>query len=241
MQEAAAGALVEDGRVQALQDRGAAEALAGQQAQGVAGQARDGGGLRARTADVADGEAVRAVADREDVVEVAADFVAFAGRAVDDLDLDARDLGELRRQQAALEGLADGRALGVQAGVVEGEGGPAGEVLGELEDLLAEVVVGGLAEGQHADDAVAGDQGEHDRLAADRGGRGEGGADAGGDGRARSPGRVRAWRRAGRPAARLRPGAVHTRAPGVGTGSGGAILESRALRPSMRSSSSWST
>ncbi len=37
------------------------------------------------------------------------------------------------------------------------------------------------------------------------------------------------------------PGAVQTRAPGVGTGSGGAIEESSSLRPSMRSSSSWST
>ncbi|CAM5587904.1 hypothetical protein SMICM304S_07934 [Streptomyces microflavus] len=36
-------------------------------------------------------------------------------------------------------------------------------------------------------------------------------------------------------------GAAQIRAPGVGTGSGGAILESRALRPSMRSSSSWRT
>ena len=36
-------------------------------------------------------------------------------------------------------------------------------------------------------------------------------------------------------------GAVQTRAPGVGTGSGGSILESRALRPSMRSSSSCRT
>lgn len=36
-------------------------------------------------------------------------------------------------------------------------------------------------------------------------------------------------------------GAVQTRAPGVGTGSGGEILESNALRPSMSSSSSCST
>ena len=90
-QEAAAGALVEDGGVEAFQDRRAAEALAGQQAQGVPGEAGDRGGLRARAADVADGEAVGAVADREEVVEVAADLVALAGRAVDDLDLDAVD------------------------------------------------------------------------------------------------------------------------------------------------------
>ena len=95
-QEAAAGALVEDGGVEALQDRGAAEALAGEQAQRVPGQAGDGGGLRARAADVADGEAPAAVADREEVVEVAADLVALAGRAVDDLDLDAGDLRQLR-------------------------------------------------------------------------------------------------------------------------------------------------
>ena len=67
----------------------------------------------------------------------------------------------------------------VEAGVVQGEGGPAGQVLGQFQDLLAEVFVGGLAEGEHADDAVAGDQRQDDRLAADRGGRGEGRADAG--------------------------------------------------------------
>ncbi len=36
-------------------------------------------------------------------------------------------------------------------------------------------------------------------------------------------------------------GAVHTRAPGVGTGSGGAIFDSRDLMPSMSSSSSCRT
>ncbi|CAM5661862.1 hypothetical protein SCALM49S_06090 [Streptomyces californicus] len=36
-------------------------------------------------------------------------------------------------------------------------------------------------------------------------------------------------------------GADQTRAPGVGTGSGGEIFDRRALSPSMRSSSSWST
>lgn len=40
-EEAAAGALVEDGRVQALQDGRAAQALAGQEAQGVPGETRD--------------------------------------------------------------------------------------------------------------------------------------------------------------------------------------------------------
>src|SRR5690606_10735932 len=119
--------------------------------------AGDGGRLRPRTADVADGEAVRTVVDREDVVEVAADLVALARGAVDDLDLDVRDVGEARGQQAALEGLADRHALRVQAGVVQGQGGPAGEVLGQFQDLLAEVVVRRLPERQHADHAVAGD------------------------------------------------------------------------------------
>src|SRR5690606_33024041 len=121
------------------------------------------------------------VADGEQVVEVAADLVALTGRAVDDLDLDAVDQGQLGRQQAALERLADGGALRVQAGVVQGQCGPAGEVLGELQDLLAEVLVGRLAQREHADDAVAGDQRQDDDLAADGGGRGERGADAGGD------------------------------------------------------------
>src|SRR5205085_4864791 len=118
-QEAAAGALVENGRVQSLQDRRAAEALAGQETERVPGEARDRRRVGARTADVADGEAVGAVADREEVVEVAADLVALAGRAIDDLDLDAVDVRGAGREQAALEGLADGRALRVQAGVVQ--------------------------------------------------------------------------------------------------------------------------
>ncbi len=180
-QEAAAGALVEDRGVEALQDRRAAEALACEEAQGVPGEAGDRGRVRAGAADVADGEAVGAVTDREEVVEVTADLVALAGRAVDDLDLHAVDDGEFGWQEAALEGLADGGALGVQPGVVEGQGGPAGEVLGQLQDLLAEVLVRGLAEGEHADDAVAGHQRQDDRLAADRGRRGEGRADAGAD------------------------------------------------------------
>ncbi len=139
----------------------------------MAGQPGDGRRLGTRTADVADGEAVRAVADREDVVEVAADLVALARRAVDDLDLDVRHIGETRRQEAALEGLADRRALRVQAGVVQGQSGPAGQVLGQLQDLLAEVVVRGLPERQHADHAVAGDQRQDHGLTADRLSRGE--------------------------------------------------------------------
>ena len=103
-EEAAAGAFVEDRGVEALQDRGAAEALAGEQAQRVAGQAGDGGGLGARAAHVADGEAPAALADREEVVEVAADLVALAGRAVDDLDLDAGDV----RAAPAAAGCAGG-------------------------------------------------------------------------------------------------------------------------------------
>lgn len=76
-EEAAAGALVEDRGVEAFQHRRAAEAFAGQQAQGVPGEAGDGGRFRARTAHVADGEAVDAGADGEDVVEVAAHLVAL--------------------------------------------------------------------------------------------------------------------------------------------------------------------
>lgn len=76
-QEATAGALVEDRGVQALQDRRAAEALAGEQPEGVPGEARDRRRVRARTADIADGESVGTVADGEDVVEVAPDLVAL--------------------------------------------------------------------------------------------------------------------------------------------------------------------
>src|SRR5690606_40703933 len=61
-EEAAAGALVEDRRVEALQEGRAAETLPREQPQGVAGEAGDGRRVRARAADVADREAVGAVA-----------------------------------------------------------------------------------------------------------------------------------------------------------------------------------
>ena len=123
-------------------------------------------------------------------------------------------VGQLRREQAALEGLADGGALRVQAGVVQGEGRPAGEVLGEFQDLLAEVLVGWLAEGEHADDAVAGDQRQHDGLAADGGRGGQRGADA--RGRAGGSPRPRLRREVRSAAAwAASEGAVQMRAPRV--------------------------
>ena len=241
-EEAAAGALVEDGGVEPLQDRRAAEALAGEQAQRVPGEAGDGGGLRARAADVADGEAVGAVADREEVVEVAADLVALAGRAVDDLDLDAGDLGQLRRQQAALEGLADGGALASRGGRCRGRGRPGGR--GPRR-------VPGSPGGSARRTGLPRVSMPMTRLRATSGRTTVSPPTAAAVARVVPvpeawPGGARrgrgcAWRCAGPPAWAASAGAVQTRAPGVGTGSGGAILESRALRPSMRSSSSCRT
>src|SRR5690349_19514030 len=120
------------------------------------GEARDGRGLRACTADVADGEAPAALPNGEEVVEVAAGLVALAGCAVDDLDFDAWDFRQLGWQQAALQGLADGGAFAVEAGSVESEGSTPGEVLGEFEDLLAETLLRRFAKREHADHPVAG-------------------------------------------------------------------------------------
>lgn len=82
-----------------------------------------------------------------------------------------------------MEGLADGHALRVEAGVVEGERRPARQVLGQFQDFLAEVVVGRLAESQHPDHAVSGDERQYNGLSAHRGGRGQRRTDSGGDGR----------------------------------------------------------
>ena len=68
--------------------------------------------------------------EREHVVEVTAGLGCFAGRPVADGDLDAGDVRQRRRQQAALQRLGDHPLLFVEPMVVEARGDAAGDCLG---------------------------------------------------------------------------------------------------------------
>jgi hypothetical protein len=106
-------------------------------AQRVAGERGDGGRLRALAGDVADHHRPLLRRAREDVVEVPADLVELARRAVAGGQHGAGDLGQPRRQQARLQRVGDVGALGVEARVVDRGGRAPGELLGELDvDLL---------------------------------------------------------------------------------------------------------
>ena len=106
--------------------------------QRVARETRDRGRFGTLAAHVADDEPPRLAVDLEHVVEVAADLVALARGAVAGRDARARDLRERRRQQARLQGTRDVIALGVQAGVVEREPGPAARTPRRARDRRTE-------------------------------------------------------------------------------------------------------
>ena len=74
--EVRAGALAQQRVVEQAEDVAGVGALHGAGADRVAGQRGDGGGVGALAADVADDQRPAAVADLEEVVEVAADLVA---------------------------------------------------------------------------------------------------------------------------------------------------------------------
>ena len=103
----------------------------------VAGDACERGRGRALAADVADGQVEAALARLEGVVEVAADVAAAAGRVVDGGQLDPGDVGQVGRQQAALERAGDLVAVLVEPGGVDGRCGPAGELGREREVVVA--------------------------------------------------------------------------------------------------------
>ena len=106
-------------------------------AQRVAREAGERGRLGAAAGDVAD-EREPAAADGERVVEVAADPVLDAGRAVERRDPPAGDVRQAAGQQARLQRARDVRALGVQARVLDRGAGAPRELLGELDVGRAE-------------------------------------------------------------------------------------------------------
>ena len=105
-------------------------------AEGVAGRAVTEAAGRL-TGDVADHHHP-AAGDAKGVVEVAADLVLSPSGAVHGGDRPARDIGERRRQQPALQGLGDlgpfplaALEVGEEAGVVQRQCHPAAEDAGE--------------------------------------------------------------------------------------------------------------
>ena len=86
--------------------------------QGVPGETRERRRPGALPADVTDDRGPRASADLEDVVEVAADVVALARRAVRGADVDAGHQRQRRRQQARLERVGDAPPVFVETGVL---------------------------------------------------------------------------------------------------------------------------
>ena len=141
-------------------------------AQRVAGVGGHGRRLGTAAGDVADHHHP-APGDAEGVVEVAADLVLGAGRAVHRGDGPAGDVRQRRRQQAALQGRGDLRPfalaaleIGEQAGVVERQRHTTGEDAGEVGVVRAEAPAGvANADGQHPRRPPAGSQLDGDRRA----------------------------------------------------------------------------
>lgn len=111
--------------------------------------------------DVPDEEADTGAGERDDVVPVSAD-VGFGGQiAVSDLH--GVLVGQIVRQQAALEGQDHGAFARVAPGVVDGQGGTAGEFQAQRAVVVTEG--GGVlrtVEAGDAQDHAAGHQGDRD-------------------------------------------------------------------------------
>ena len=114
------------------QDRRRAAVEAGRGLRRVAHERRERGRVDALARDVAE-QHHRAVADLEEVVEVAADGVAAARGAVGGRRAKARELGQAARQQAVLQRLGGARLLAEEARVLDGRARAQREVLDERE------------------------------------------------------------------------------------------------------------
>jgi len=134
-------------------------------AQRVAREARQRRGLGAAAGDVTD-ERQPAAVHLEDVVEVAADPVLVARRAVERCDLPARDLRQATGQQPGLQRVRDVRALRVQPRVLDGRARAPRQLLGERDVGVAESPAGFGADQAERADVVAGGAHRHDQRAA---------------------------------------------------------------------------
>lgn len=111
--------------------------------------------------DVPDEETDTGAGEGEDVVPVPA-HVGFGGQVAMG-DLDGVLIGQIVRQQAALQGQDHGAFAGVAPGVVDGQGGPVGEFQAQRAVVVTEG--GGVlrtVEAGDAQDHAAGGQGDRD-------------------------------------------------------------------------------
>ena len=100
--------------------------------------AHGGGGRQPVSRGVADDERHPAADQRDDVEPVAADLGAVAGRQIAVGEPHPRLLGQRPRQQAALQGERGVPLPGVEAGVVQRDPGPGGELHGQRQVLAVE-------------------------------------------------------------------------------------------------------
>ncbi len=141
------------------QDLVRGEVQLGEAAGGGAQAAHGGRGEHAVADDVADEEPDAGAGQGDDVVPVAA-HVGLRGQVAVG-DLDGVLVGQAVREQAALEGQDHGAFVGVAPGVVDGQGGSGGELLGQRAVVVPEGSPGAVEAGDAQDD-TAGEQGHRD-------------------------------------------------------------------------------
>ena len=139
----------------AAQQLGRRGVVVGIRAERVAHLPHQHGGADAATGDVSDRDVDDAVAAPHDVVPVAADLEARATRLIAAEQLDAFDLGQVLRQQAALEAHRDGVLVLVAARPPERLCGLLGAPGGVLALLLVEAALVAEEQAERTDRARA--------------------------------------------------------------------------------------
>ena len=132
----------------------------------MADQQRGARGLDPAAADVAEDHDVVIGRGGEDVVEVAAYLQAGAAGQIAGAEVEARNLGQLRGQQAGLQLPRGPGARGEQPADVDRGAGPVRELLRQPDRLGVEFPAELGAEGQRSDGAAA-DRDRHDGRGVD--------------------------------------------------------------------------
>jgi hypothetical protein len=134
----------------------------------VPGQAGDGGGVDTLAAHVPESQHPASGRDGEHVVEIAAHVDAAPGGGVASPKLQAGQFRQRRREKARLEAPGDAGPLGEVAGVVDGDGGPGGQPLGQRQVFGLELATGVAGQGDGAEDSPPGpERDDHSRAEAD--------------------------------------------------------------------------
>jgi hypothetical protein len=110
----------------------------GNRPQSVADETRGDGGLWTPPTHIADHQGPGAIAHVEHVVEVAANLASLTGGDVARRQFCSRNVGQRWWQQAGLQDAGDVCLLGVQTGVVQGQGRPPGQLGGQGQIPVAE-------------------------------------------------------------------------------------------------------